>query len=517
MPKSREYFPREPPQKGVPEADLESPSRALSRVVFFKPMSKPFASDESARRLAPGEVVGGVYRVVRTLHEGHHGLVVEAEQSRLGRRVALKMLGAHWENEILAQKRLIKEVELLSKLDHPHIVSVIDFNRTPEGEPYLVMELLQGESLCSQLAPGQAMDVPRALTIGSHIASALAAAHAKGICHGTLNPRHVNLTESSGSSFARVFGFALSSPLPGGQSGEHALVPSSRNLAYLAPEQKKPGAQVADELSDQYALSVMLYHMLTGFVPEVRGGVMSLFRRGQSSIAPPSSFRSGIPPALDRVLLRGLTQDPAGRYPRMSDFAAALLEAGRNYLRRSVQPTERPLRSTVPPHSAARPTASPPAPVSSDVIFPSGDRSRRGGERISSPPSSLTGELAELEGLIRLARSAPILSDAVNAILQLLQKAENTMSTQVERRVSDNHRFFEEILQRYLGGASAIFEVQAASKYDGALTPKRAFLLSRVDGVTNLSEVLQLSPLPRLETLAQLAALMRAGLIRQKK
>lgn len=479
-------------------------------------MSKPFASDESARGLAPGEVVGGVYRVVRTLHAGHHGTIVEAEQLRLGRRVALKMLGAHFGHEILAQKRLIKEVELLSKLDHPHIVPVIDFNRTAEGEPYLVMELLQGEQLSSRLAPGQALEIPRALTIGSHVASALAAAHSKGICHRTLNPRHVNLVDSGNGTFARVFGFALSSPSSGDKSGEHTLVPSSRNLAYIAPEQRKAGASVADESSDQYALAVLLYHMLTGFVPEVRGGVMSLFRRGQSPISPPSSFRSGIPPALDRVLLRGLSQEPSGRYPRTSDFAAALLEAGRNYLRRSADQTERFSLSSIPPRSQARPAGSPHTPVSSEAISPNGDTARISPERISSAPSSLTGELTELEALIRIARSAPILGDAVNAILQLLKKGENTMSTQVERRVSDNHRIFEDILQRYLGGSSAIFEVQSNSKYDTELTPKRAFLLSRIDGVTNLSEVLQLSPLPRLDTLAELAALMRAGLIRER-
>lgn len=501
-------------------------------------MSKPGASDQSAHALAPGAVIGGVYRVVGMLHDGQHGRVVEVEQMRLGRRVALKTLGTHFANEHIAQKRLIKEVELLSKLDHPHVVPVIDFNRMPDGEPYLVMELLQGESLSARLAPGQSLEIPRALTIGSHVVSALAAAHAKGICHRTLNPRHVNLIESGGGPFARVFGFALSSLAPLGQSGEHAAF-STRNLAYIAPEQRKPGAPGADELCDQYAVAVLIYHMLTGFVPEVRGGMLSLFRREKAPFSPPSAYRSGIPPALDRVILRGLSQDPSGRYPRMSDFAAALLDAGRNYLRRSSQPAmDRPSgppalpRSSTPPYSAARPTQ-PPGGSSSSAHSADTIAVASGANRPSRIPSSLTSELAELEDLIRAARSAPNLSEAVDATVRALARAENTMSTQVERRVNDNHRFFEEILQRYLGGGSSVLQLHtpsggppsgsvltrdahAPSPNDAVLTPKRAFLLSRIDGVTTSAELLQLSPLPRLDTLAHLAALMRAGVIRVK-
>lgn len=477
-------------------------------------MTKPASTNSSSRILTPGEVIGGAYRVVRTLHEGQQGTVVEVEQIRLGRRLALKTLGAHFAKDVAAQKRLIKEVELLSKLDHPHIVPIVDFNRTADGEPYLVMELLQGTSLGSHLAPGQTLEIPRALTIGAHVASALAAAHAKGICHRSLNPRHVYLTESSGAPFAHVFGLSLSHHSPAAQSGEHALIPSSRYLAYLAPEQKKSGGALADELADQYALSVMIYHMLTGSVPEVRGGVMSLFRRSQPPISPPSGFRSGIPPALDRVLLRGLSQDPAGRYAKMSDFSAALLEAGRNYFRRSTTVTPPPPMPSGAPLSGARPLDSPntpsgfPASPSSVPPKPSSDR--------SSHPNSLTGELALLEDLIRVARTAPILMDAVNAILQLLQKAENTMSTQVERRVSDNHRVFEDILLRYLGGAISVLEVRSIPESHPELTPKRAFLLSCIDGVTTTNEVVQLSPLPRLETLANLSAMMRAGILRAK-
>lgn len=477
-------------------------------------MTKPASTSSSARSLTPGEVVGGAYRVVRTLHEGKQGTVVEVEQIRLGRRFALKTLGAHFAKDVAAQKRLIKEVELLSKLDHPHIVPIVDFNRTAQGEPYLVMELLQGEPLGARLAPGQTFEIQRALTIGSHVASALAAAHAKGICHRSLNPRHVYVTESGGGPFAHVFGLSLYHHLPAAQSGEHALVPSSRYLAYVAPEQKKSGSVAADELGDQYALAVMIYHMLTGAVPEIRWGVMSLFRRGQSPIAPPSGFRSGIPNALDRVILRGLSQDPAGRYAKMSDFAAALLEAGRNYFRRSFHGVERPSTPPSAPVSGTRsadlsltPTGFPTS-HSSVPPKPTSDR--------HSAPSSLTGELALLEDLIRVARTAPIQMDAVNAILQLLQKAENTMSTQVERRVSDNHRVFEEILQRYLGGSISVLEVRSIPENHPELTPKRAFLLSCIDGVTTTTEVVQLSPLPRLETLANLAAMMRSGILRAK-
>jgi hypothetical protein len=105
----------------------------------------------------------------------------------------------------------------------------------------------------------------------------------------------------------------------------------------------------------------------------------------------------------------------------------------------------------------------------------------------------------------------------VSATLQVLARSENTMSTQVERRVSDNHRLFEEILLKYLGGISAVLEVQTISNDDPELTPKRAFLLSRIDGVMASGEILQLSPLPRLETLAHLAALRRAGMIRARR
>lgn len=479
-------------------------------------MQKPVPRNEARLRVAPGDVIGGLYHVIRTIHEGRNGVVVEAEQSRLGRRVALKTLAPRLIFDPAAQRRLTKEAELISRLDHPHIVQVIDFNRTSSGVPYLVMELLEGRLLSALLGPGQSLEIPRALTIGSHVASALAAAHAKGIAHRTLNPTHVSLSEPNDGTFARVLGFGASARAATGQSGEHELVPSTRHLAYIPPEQKKPGGQVSDELGDQYALAVMIYHMLTGFVPEVRGGVMSIFRRGQSPIDPPSAHRSGIPPALDRVLLRGLSQDPVGRYQKMSEFAAALLEAGRNYLRRSSRDTLRPPTSSMPPNSGA-PALQSQVPSRAGISFPPPSAADGAASvRLTRPPIERTSEQIEVEDMIRTARAARNLEDAVPAVLKALSLSENTVSTQVERRVSDNHRFFEEILQSYLSVPESILAVRGGANLAGkaaVLSPKRAFLLSRVDGEMTSGEILQLSPLPRLETMAHLAELIRAEVI----
>ncbi len=479
------------------------------------PMS--VASDESRLSLAPGQVIGGLYRVVRTIHEGRNGVVVEAEQTRLGRRVAIKTLDARLTGDPAAQRRLTKEAELISKLEHPHIVQVLDFNRTLSGVPYLVMELLEGELLGSLLISGNPLDIPRALRIGSHVASALAAAHAKGIAHRKLNPNHVSLSEANDGTFARVIGFGVSARASAGQSGEHELVPSTRYLAYIPPEQQKPGGNASDELGDQYALGVLIYHMLTGFVPEIRGGVMSIFRRGHSPIDRPSAHRSGIPPALDRVLLRALSQDPAGRYPKISEFASALLEAGRGYLRRSGQSTvPPPTTSKFPPVSGAREFERASTPPARTASIPPASAIPGGARRASLTPSSLSSELAEVEGCIRDARAARNLEDAVPAVLRALALAEKTTSTQVERRISDNHRFFEEILQSYLAVPESILAARPnAEKARDAtvLTPKRAFLLSRLDGEMTSGEVLQLSPLPRLETMTHLAELIRAEVI----
>src|SRR4051812_13579937 len=217
--------------------------------------------------LAPGTVLDGTYCIVRRVGQGGMGEVYEATHARLAGRYAVKVLHAGTSAQPEAYMRFQREALVTSGLRHPGIVQVVDFNRTADGRPYLVMEFLAGEELAALIGAAAPMPVARTAALVEQIAAALAAAHKQGIVHRDLKPQNVFvLPLDGGRELAKVVDFGISKV----QALAQALTNESAMLGtpqYMAPEQAVGKSGDVGPAADQFALGAMAYEMLTGRLP----------------------------------------------------------------------------------------------------------------------------------------------------------------------------------------------------------------------------------------------------------
>jgi len=277
--------------------------------------------------LSPGALVDGKYRIIRTLGEGGMGVVYVAEHVFLRKHVALKLLRAELaENEeVLA--RFEQEARATSLLDHENIVRVTDFGRTPAGELYLVMQLLEGEPLSSQLERTPRLPVDRALTIARQILGGLEAAHAQGIVHRDLKPENVFLcARADGIEHIKLLDFGIAklrkdAPLKLTTTGAVLGTPQ-----YMAPEQAR-GLSDIDQRVDVHAAGVMLYEMLAGQAP-YRGDNYNvvLFEIMSGQPKPLRELAPDLDPALAEIVMRAFAPDRNRRIQSARELRLALEE-----------------------------------------------------------------------------------------------------------------------------------------------------------------------------------------------
>jgi len=276
----------------------------------------------------PGTVLGDAYRLVRRISEGAMGAVFEAVQLRLDRRVAVKILhGALAENaEALARFR--REVKVLSKLGHPHVVQLLDFGATASNQPYLVTEYLEGEDLQQRLLRLERLTLPATVAIVRQVTSALAAIHGKAIVHRDLKPANVFLLELDGAvDFVKVVDFGISKV----KTSDTALTRPASLLGtpeYMSPEQASGRVDDLDHRSDQWALAAMAWHMLTGRPPFTGRHLNEILERVVND-EPPSlhALAPGLPAEVERVLRRGLAKRQTQRFATVTSFGRAFESA----------------------------------------------------------------------------------------------------------------------------------------------------------------------------------------------
>jgi hypothetical protein len=285
-----------------------------------------------------GRAAGGVvshYRILGPIGRGGMGTVYEAEDTRLGRRVAVKFLASSLVANPRAVARFLREARALSALSHPGVCAVLDVGEDA-SDPYIVMERLEGQTLRSAIG-GRAMPVARVVEIGVRLAEALEAAHARGIVHRDVKPANVFLTHDAGVKLAD-FGLAkiVKSEAPFDEGSTDTGEPDRLTQAgaavgtagYMSPEQAR-GEEV-DARSDLFSLGVVLYEMATGRAPfaGVTDAVSyeALLARNPARAA---SLNPEVPPALDAVLAKALEKDRAFRYQTASDLRVDLLRAAR--------------------------------------------------------------------------------------------------------------------------------------------------------------------------------------------
>lgn len=245
----------------------------------------------------------GPYEILWPIGAGGMGEVYCARDTRLDRRVAVKILPQHLAVTPEMKQRFDREARAVSSLSHPHICALYDVGHQ-DGTDFLVMEFLEGETLAQRIATGP-LQIREAVHIAAQVASGLAEAHARGVIHRDVKPSNIILTNQG---FAKIVDFGLARVLAADTTGLTKGVTGTIN--YMSPEQAlgKP----LDPRTDVWSLGVVLLEMLTARSPFQRENVTaSLFAIINE---PPGQIPDFIPPELKKIIYRSLSKDPAGRY-----------------------------------------------------------------------------------------------------------------------------------------------------------------------------------------------------------
>src|ERR1700736_215320 len=248
------------------------------------------------------------------------GVVYEAEDTKLGRRVALKFLPPETDRDVTALERFLREARAASALNHSGICTIHAIEEH-DGRTFIAMELLEGQALDKLLAAG-ALPIPRTIEIGMQLADALDAAHKKGIVHRDIKPGNIFVTERG---TAKILDFGLAKLLKNADdSANGETIGDSTNLltspgtalgtiAYMSPEQAR--GEELDGRSDLFSLGVVLYEMATG-VPPFSGPVVALIFDSilHSSPTPATKVNERLPLALENILGKALEKETNLRY-----------------------------------------------------------------------------------------------------------------------------------------------------------------------------------------------------------
>ena len=265
-----------------------------------------------------GRQLGG-YRIESVIGRGGMGVVYLAEQVRLERQVALKVIAPELAADEAFRTRFERESRLAASIDHPNVVPVYEAGEA-DGLLYIAMRYVRGTDLKALLAEGP-LDPRRATGIVSQVAAALDAAHASGLVHRDIKPGNVLIEQAPGGERAYLSDFGLTKRISS-TSGITATGFIVGTLDYIAPEQVQ-GAAV-DARTDVYALACVLFHALSGRVPFERDNDMAKMYAHANLPAP--SLREAapqVPPALEDVIQRGLAKDPDDRYASAGDLGRA--------------------------------------------------------------------------------------------------------------------------------------------------------------------------------------------------
>ena len=282
-------------------------------------------SGESGEQLV-GQVLGGTYEVTRVVGRGGMGGVYDAVNVRLGKHVAIKVLANLDVTDEKVAQRFKREARIATDLGHPHIIDVLDFNQTESGQPYMVMELLEGADLESTLKDGERMAPGRMAFIVRQVCSALHAAHGAGVIHRDLKPANVFLCNNKAfDDFVVVLDFGISKIL-----GSDSLLTTEDRITgtphYMAPEQAEGGD--IGPTTDVFALGSIMYRLLTGNLPFASTSAPAiLYRVVHSEPEPIASIRPDLPEALIAVVSRAMAKSQGERYPSVRELSVDLLRA----------------------------------------------------------------------------------------------------------------------------------------------------------------------------------------------
>ena len=291
------------------------------------PDGRPLDYGKNRNVVEVGQVISGKYKLLRLLGDGGMGSVYEAEHLTLGTHVAIKVLHVDLARRPGIAERFLQEARVSAQIRSPHVVQVMDVDRTPDGVAYLVMELLQGEPLSGVVKREHRLDLKVACEYTTQILQALEAAHALGVIHRDLKPDNVFVTFQGGKPVLKLIDFGIAK-LKTAQAGQTKNLTVAGMLMgtpeYMAPEQAYSADKV-DVRADLYAVGVMLYEMLSGQVPanadDPRVLVLKV-ERGE--MTPLVQAAPGIRPEVAGFVHRAMAPRPELRFASATEMRIAL-------------------------------------------------------------------------------------------------------------------------------------------------------------------------------------------------
>jgi serine/threonine-protein kinase len=280
--------------------------------------------------VGPGLVIAGKYRLEEEIGRGSMGTVYRAVHVTLGQRVAIKLISTEHSQSAEARKRFSVEAKAAAKLRSRHVVQVYDDGETAEGNPYIVLELLEGETLEQRLEREHDVPLADAIRIVNHVARALARAHAQGIVHRDLKPANIFLVKTDDDDagwIAKVLDFGIAK-LDQGEKGTTQAGTVLGTPLFMSPEQVR-GASSVDHRADLYSLGMCLYHMLTGelayYSPNYSDILVGICTQPLPLLRAKAPW---IPETVEQWFQRACAKEPLERFQSADEMTEALQAAG---------------------------------------------------------------------------------------------------------------------------------------------------------------------------------------------
>lgn len=298
--------------------------------------SRPGVSVKPAEDPLIGTLLADRYQIISVVGEGGMGVVYKARHELIDRLVAIKMLRSQFISDDMSVKRFHHEAKAASRLNHPNVITLYDYGVAPSGEPYIVMEFLQGISLADAIDRGRQLPLERAAGIFSQVCDALFHAHGQGMIHRDMKPGNIMLLDQTGqnqtqSDYVKVVDFGIAKLILGKPTESQKLTQTGEifgSPVYMSPEQC--AGQELDARSDIYSLGIVMYEALTGRVPFLGANIVETITMHLST--PPQPFVQArpdlaIPENVEAVVMRCLRKDQSLRYASMEELKYDLQNA----------------------------------------------------------------------------------------------------------------------------------------------------------------------------------------------